>query len=146
MQVTDATFKSSVDKFYDQEALNRWAETMGAEAGDLMLLMAGEIDTVRKQLCELRLHMGDLLNLKDLENFKALWVVDFPLVEWDEDNQIPCHAPSVYIGQSRRPSSNGLGSGAIRANAYDMVSTDLKSVEDLSEYMTVPSRRRCSRS
>ena len=84
--------------------------------------MAGEIDTVRKQLCELRLHMGDLLNLKDPENFKALWVVDFPLVEWDEDNQ-RFHAMHHPFTSANPEDLHLMDSdpGATRANAYDMV-------------------------
>jgi aspartyl-tRNA synthetase len=118
----DGTFKSSVDKFYNQEALKNWAEATGAEPGDLVLVMAGETERARKQLCGLRLHMGDLLGLKDPNNFKALWIVDFPLVEWDEDSKRfhAMHHPFT----SPNPEDLHLmdtDPGAIRANAYDMV-------------------------
>ncbi|MGB0509659.1 MAG: aspartate--tRNA ligase, partial [Flavobacteriales bacterium] len=83
----DGSFKSSVDKFYDQDALAKWAGHTGAEKGDLLLLLCGDLHTTRKQLAELRLHMGSELGLRDPFDFKPLWVVDFPLLEWDEDTE-----------------------------------------------------------
>ncbi|MCK5078883.1 MAG: aspartate--tRNA ligase, partial [Bacteroidales bacterium] len=80
----DGTFKSSVDKFYDQDNLKAWAEKAGAATGDLLLVLSGDADAVRKQLSELRLEMGNRLELRDPKVFKPLWVVDFPLLEWDE--------------------------------------------------------------
>ena len=74
----DGSFKSSVDKFFSQEDLAKWAEKMGAEAGDLMLIMAGETEKVRKQLNELRLELAQQLGLRDSETFAPLWVIDFP--------------------------------------------------------------------
>jgi len=118
----DGTFKSSVDKFYDQDALKKWAEAINAQPGDLILLMAGGTDKARKQLCELRLHMGDLLGLKDPDNFKPLWVVDFPLVEWDEDSK-RFHAMHHPFTSSNPEDLHLMNTdpAAIRANAYDMV-------------------------
>ena len=82
----DGMVKSSVDKFYNQETLQQLKETMGAKAGDLLLLMSGEDPMrVRKQLCELRLLMGDRLGLRDKNKFALLWVVDFPMFEWSEE-------------------------------------------------------------
>jgi aspartyl-tRNA synthetase len=79
--------KSSVDKFYDQEALQQWVDLFGATQGDLMLILSGETDKVRKQLGELRLEMGRRLDLMKKGEFKPLWVLDFPLLEWDDDTQ-----------------------------------------------------------
>ena len=77
-------FKSSVDKFYSQEDLKAWADKCGAKAGDLLLVLSGETNKVQGQMNELRLHMGDELDLRDPNVFKPLWVMDFPLLEWDE--------------------------------------------------------------
>ncbi|MDA9275015.1 aspartate--tRNA ligase, partial [Crocinitomicaceae bacterium] len=82
----DGTFKSSVDKFYSQEDLAEWAKAANAKAGDLILVLSGTLDGVRKQMSELRLHMGDELGLRNPNEFKPLWVVDFPLLEWDEES------------------------------------------------------------
>ena len=118
----DGTFKSSVDKFYDQDALAKWAGHTGAEKGDLILLLCGDLHTTRKQLAELRLHMGSELGLRDPFDFKPLWVVDFPLLEWDEDTERyhAMHHPFT----SPKPEHMDLidsDPGAVRANAYDMV-------------------------
>jgi aspartyl-tRNA synthetase len=118
----DGSFKSSVDKFYDQDALAKWAAHTGAQPGDLMLVLCGGIDTTRKQLAELRLHMGSELGLRDPFDFKPLWVVDFPLLEWDEDTERyhAMHHPFT----SPKPEHMDLidsDPGAVRANAYDMV-------------------------
>ena len=118
----DGTYKSSADKFYNQEDLAKWAEAFNAKPGDLILVICGEKDKARKQLSELRLHMGDLLELRDPNKFKCLWVIDFPLVEWDEDGKRwhAMHHPFT----SPKPEDFGMletDPGAIRANAYDMV-------------------------
>lgn len=118
----DATYKSSVDKFFDETALKAWAEHAGAESGDLMLLLSGDLHTVRKQLNELRLHMGSALGLRDPKVFRPLWVVDFPLLEWDEESARfhAMHHPFT----SPKPDHFGLidsDPAAVRANAYDMV-------------------------
>lgn len=118
----DGTFKSSVDKFFSQEDLKQWAEAMGAQAGDLLLILAGEADKTRKQLCELRLEMGNRLGLRPEGVYKPLWVVDFPLLEWDEETHrfYAMHHPFT----SPKPEDIPLldsDPGKVRANAYDMV-------------------------
>lgn len=118
----DGTFKSSVDKFFDGESLAAWAQHSEAAAGDLILMLSGNLNKVRNQLNELRLHMGSALDLRDPKNFKPLWVVDFPLLEWDEDSERfhAMHHPFT----SPKPEHFDLidsDPGAVRANAYDMV-------------------------
>jgi aspartyl-tRNA synthetase len=118
----DGTFKSSVDKFYDQDALKTWAEKAAAGAGDLLLVLSGDTDAVRKQLSELRLEMGNKLELRDPKVFKPLWVVDFPLFEWDEDSK-RFHAMHHPFTSPKQEDIDLLKSdpGSIRANAYDLV-------------------------
>ncbi|MEQ8424165.1 MAG: aspartate--tRNA ligase [Cyclobacteriaceae bacterium] len=118
----DGTFKSSVDKFYDEAALKTWAEKMNAQPGDLMLLMSGEEEKTRKALSELRLHLGNQLGLRDKNTFSALWVLDFPLFEWDEETQ-RYHAKHHPFTSPKREDIPLLDSdpGKVRANAYDMV-------------------------
>lgn len=118
----DGTIKSSVDKFYGEQELKHWAEALKTAPGDLMLIMAGERDKVRKQLSELRLEMGTRLGLRDKNVFSALWVLDFPLLEWDEETARyhAMHHPFT----SPKPEDIALldtQPGAVRANAYDMV-------------------------
>ena len=118
----DGTFKSSVDKFFDGASLAAWAKHCEAAAGDLILMLSGDLNKVRNQLNELRLHMGSALDLRDPKNFKPLWVVDFPLLEWDEDSERfhAMHHPFT----SPKPEHFDLidsDPGAVRANAYDMV-------------------------
>ena len=119
----DGMVKSSVDKFYSQETLQQLKETMGAKAGDLLLLMSGEDPMrVRKQLCELRLLMGDRLGLRDKNKFALLWVVDFPMFEWSEEEGrlMAMHHPFT----SPKPSDIAkLDSEPqnVLADAYDMV-------------------------
>ena len=119
----DGTVKSSVDKFYTQETLQRLAAETGAKAGDLILILSGgDAMKVRKQLSELRLEMGSQLGLRDKKKFSCLWVVDFPLFEWDEETQrfYAMHHPFT----SPKPEDIPLldsDPGAVRANAYDMV-------------------------
>jgi len=117
----DGSFKSSVDKFYSQEDLAQWAELSGAKAGDLILVLSGEINKVRKQMNELRLHMGTELGLRDPNVFKPLWVVDFPLLEWDEDSE-RYHAMHHPFTSPKSEDFDLLSSdpGAVRANAYDL--------------------------
>jgi aspartyl-tRNA synthetase len=118
----DGTFKSSVDKFYSQDDLKGWADKAGASAGDLLLVLSGEADTTRKQLNELRLEMGNRLNLRDPNIFKPLWVVDFPLLEWDEETGrfYAMHHPFT---SPKHDDISLLESdpGQVRANAYDLV-------------------------
>ena len=118
----DGTFKSSVDKFFDAEKQAAWAAHSGAKPGDLILMLSGDLNPVRNQLNELRLHMGNALELRDPKVFKPLWVVDFPLLEWDEDTERyhAMHHPFT----SPKPEHFDLidsDPGAVRANAYDMV-------------------------
>lgn len=119
---TDASLKSSVDKFYSEDDLQKWSEAFQSEPGDLILIMAGNADKVRKQLSELRLEMGTRLGLRDKNTFSPLWVLDFPLLEWDEENERyhAMHHPFT----SPKPEDIALldtKPGEVRANAYDMV-------------------------
>lgn len=118
----DGTLKSSVDKFYTPEELQKWAEAFGAKPGDLMLILAGKTTKTRKSLNELRLEMGNRLGLRNPENFAPLWIYDFPLLEWDDETQrfYAMHHPFT----SPKPEDVPLldtNPGAVRANAYDMV-------------------------
>ena len=119
---TDGTFKSSVDKFFSQDDFGKWAKKMGAEPGDLMLIMAGEMDKARKQLNELRLEIAEQLGLRNPEEFAPLWVVDFPLLEWDEDTE-RYHAMHHPFTSPKPQDLNKLDTdpAAVRANAYDLV-------------------------
>lgn len=118
----DGTFKSSVDKFYSQEDLKAWADHAGAKPGDLILLLSGTTDACRKQMSELRLHMGSELGLRNPNVFKPLWVVDFPLLEWDEDTA-RYHAMHHPFTSPKPEHLDMLESdpGKVNANAYDMV-------------------------
>jgi aspartyl-tRNA synthetase len=118
----DGSIKSSVDKFYSEADLKQWAEAAGAEKGDLILVLSGEINHTRKAMNELRLEMGTRLGLRDRNKYSTLWVVDFPLLEWDEENKRwhAMHHPFT----SPNPDDLGLmesDPGSVRANAYDMV-------------------------
>ena len=117
----DGTFKSSVDKFYSQEDLAAWAQKANAKPGDLILVLSGDLDKVRKQMNELRLHMGNELGLRNPNVFKPLWVLDFPLLEWDEESgrYHAMHHPFT----SPKPEDMHLiqtDPGKVRANAYDL--------------------------
>ena len=122
----DGTFKSSVDKFFDQDALKTWAEKMNAKPGDLLLVMAGETEKARKQLNELRLHVGEELGLRDRTKFNPLWVVDFPLLEWDEESE-RFHAMHHPFTSPKKNDVDRMLNGdhetmkALRADAYDLV-------------------------
>ena len=118
---TDGTFKSSVDKFYSQDDLKAIAQKAQAQAGDLILLLCGEINKTRKQLSELRLHLGTELGLRDATIFKPLWVLDFPLLEWDEDNK-RYHAMHHPFTSPKAEDFHLLATdpGKVRANAYDL--------------------------
>lgn len=117
----DGTFKSSVDKFYSQEALKKWAETMQANPGDLMLILCGKTAETRGQLNDLRLYLGDELGLRDPQVFKPLWVVDFPLLEWDEESN-RFHAMHHPFTSPKKEDISLLETapGKVRANAYDL--------------------------
>jgi aspartyl-tRNA synthetase len=118
----DGTFKSSVDRFYTQEDLKAWAEKTGAATGDLVLVLSGDDRSTRKQMSELRLKMGEDLGLRDRNVYKPLWVVDFPLLEWDEESQ-RFHAMHHPFTSPKKEDINLLetDAGAVRANAYDLV-------------------------
>ncbi len=114
--------KSSVDKFFSEAEIKGWMDACGAEEGDMLLILAGDTDKTRKAMGELRLEMGKRLNLRNKDEFKVLWVVDFPLLEWGEEEQrwFAMHHPFT----SPNPEDLHLidtDPGAIRANAYDLV-------------------------
>ncbi len=119
---TDGTFKSSVDKFYTPEDLEKIAGKIGAKAGDLILVMAGPVDKTRKALGALRMEMATRLGLRNPDVFAPLWVVDFPLFEWDEDTQrfYAMHHPFTSPKLEDIPLLD-TDPGAVRANAYDIV-------------------------
>lgn len=118
----DGTFKSSVDKFYSADDLKKWAERFNAQPGDLLLILSGETAKTQKALNELRLKMGDALGLRDKNKFAALWVIDFPLLEWNEETN-RWHAMHHPFTSPKPQDIQLLDSnpGAVRANAYDMV-------------------------
>ena len=118
----DGSVKSSVGKFFTDDQLKGWLERGNAKPGDLMLILAGETMKTRKQLCELRLEMGSQLGLRNPQDFSCLWVVDFPLFEWDEETQryYAMHHPFT----APNPDDVGMldsNTGEVRATAYDMV-------------------------
>ncbi|MFO8087557.1 MAG: aspartate--tRNA ligase [Bacteroidales bacterium] len=118
----DGSFKSSVDKFFTQKDLALWAEKFDAEPGDLLLVLAGDTMEVRKQLNELRLHMGNELGLRDRQTFAPLWVIDFPLLEWNEENKRyqAMHHPFTAPLEKDKDLLETAPEKA-RANAYDFV-------------------------
>ena len=118
----DGTIKSSVDKFYNEEELKKWTAAFNAKPGDLLLVVAGQKEKTQKALCELRLEMGSRLGLRDAAIYAPLWVVDFPLLEWDEESgrYFAKHHPFT----SPKPEHVALletDPGAVNANAYDLV-------------------------
>ncbi len=119
---TDGTYRSSVDKFFNEEALKGWAQLANAKEGDLILILAGPKAKTQKALGDLRLEMGSRLGLRNSENYSALWVVDFPLLEWDEETKrfYAMHHPFT----APKPEDMQLlesNPAAVRANAYDLV-------------------------
>ncbi|HET8753546.1 MAG TPA: amino acid--tRNA ligase-related protein, partial [Salinimicrobium sp.] len=118
----DGSLKSSVDKFYSEADLKNWAEITGAVPGDLILVMSGEKNKTRTRLSALRMHLAEELKLRNPNEFAPLWVVDFPLLEWDEETNRfhAMHHPFT----SPKPEDIELlktNPGAVRANAYDLV-------------------------
>ena len=118
----DGSYKSSVDKFYGQEDLAQWAKASGANAGDLILVMAGDTHKTRTQLSALRMELAEQLGLRKPNEFAPLWVIDFPLLEWDEDSQRyhAMHHPFT----APKPEQIDLletDPGTVNANAYDLV-------------------------
>ena len=118
----DGSFKSSVDKFYDQDQLKTWATACSADPGDLILVLSGDKDTTRKQMNELRLEMGSRLGLRDKDKVAVAWVVDFPLLEWDEETG-RYHAMHHPFTSPVPADLDKLESdpGNVNANAYDLV-------------------------
>lgn len=119
----DGTVKSSVDKFYTQEVLQEMAKKMDAQPGDLILILSGDdAMRTRKQLCELRLEMGRQLGLRDKDKFACLWVVDFPMFEWSDEEQrlMAMHHPFTHPKDEDIPMLDTKPE-EVRADAYDMV-------------------------
>lgn len=118
----DGSFKSSVDKFFDAGALTKWVEAFDAKPGDLLLILAGEKAKTQNALCELRLEMGSRLGLRDKNKYAPLWVVDFPLLEWDEESK-RFHAMHHPFTSPKKEDLDMLDTnpGKVRANAYDLV-------------------------
>jgi aspartyl-tRNA synthetase len=126
----DGTIKSSVDKFYNEEDLKKWAEACNAQPGDLMLVLAGPEEKTRKAMSELRLEMGNRLGLRDKNKFSCLWVLDFPLLEWNAgDPNLPESMRGRWVAKhhpftSPKPEDIEMlntNPGTVRANAYDLV-------------------------
>ena len=124
--MADGSFKSSVGKFYPDEELTRWMEKSGGQKGDMLLILCGELDKTRKQLGELRLEMGRRLGRMKPGDFKPLWVIDFPLLEWDEESE-RFHAMHHPFTSPKKGDVNKMLEGdfatmkSLRADAYDMV-------------------------
>lgn len=118
----NGSFKSSVDKFYDQTDLAKWAEATGAKAGDLILVLSGPANKTRTQLSALRMELGNRLGLRKPDEFAPLWVVDFPLLEWDEETG-RYHAMHHPFTSPKKEDMHLLDTdpGKVRANAYDLV-------------------------
>lgn len=118
----NGVLKSSVDKFYDQEDLQKWADATGAKQGDIIFVLSGPADKTRGQLSALRMELGNRLGLRKSDEFAPLWVVDFPLFEWDEDSQryFAMHHPFT---SPKKEDMELLATepGKVRANAYDLV-------------------------
>ncbi|MFM7155929.1 MAG: aspartate--tRNA ligase [Bacteroidota bacterium] len=122
----DGSIKSSVDKFYSAEELQVWLGRTGAKPGDMLLILCGEDEKTRKQLCELRLEMGSRLGLRDPQQFCPLWVVDFPLLEWDEEANrfFAMHHPFTSPKPDdivKMESNDHTLLKSMRADAYDLV-------------------------
>ena len=118
----DDSFKSSVDKFYDQDDLGKWANKTNAKKGDLILILSGNKSEVRGQISALRLELAENLNLRNPEEFAPLWITDFPLLEWDEESQ-KYHAMHHPFTSPKVEDISLLETkpGEVKANAYDLV-------------------------
>ena len=118
----DGSFKSSVDKFYDQEDLGKWANITGAVKGDLIFILSGEVSQVRAQISALRLEVAENLNLRKSDEFAPLWVTDFPLLEWDAESQ-KYHAMHHPFTSPKLDQLDLLEKSPekVKANAYDLV-------------------------
>lgn len=118
----DGTFRSSVDKFYDQEDLAKWAKITGAKAGDLICILSGKKNKVRAQLSALRMELAERLELRNPDEFAPLWIIDFPLLEWDEETQryYAMHHPFT-APKSGQFELLDTDPASVKANAYDLV-------------------------
>ncbi len=118
----DGSFKSSVDKFYDQEDLGKWANITGALKGDLIFILSGEVSQVRAQISALRLELAENLDLRKSDEFAPLWVTDFPLLEWDDESQ-KYHAMHHPFTSPKLDQLDLLEKSPekVKANAYDLV-------------------------
>jgi aspartyl-tRNA synthetase len=118
----DNSSKSSVDKFFDEKQRDLWAEKASCNSGDLLLIMSGEVNRTRKSLSALRLHLAEELKLRNPDEFAPLWVVDFPLLEWDEESE-RFHAMHHPFTSPKKEDIKKLDShpSEVRANAYDLV-------------------------
>ena len=118
----DGTYKSSVDKFFDQDDLKKWADKTNAESGDLVFVLSGKIAEVRAQMSALRLEIGENLGLRNPEEFAPLWVTDFPLLEWDEESK-QFHAMHHPFTSPKIDELDLLEKSPekVKANAYDLV-------------------------
>ena len=122
----DGSIKSTIGKFYDDDTLRAWAENFGAEKGDVIFVVCEETDRARKQLNELRLEMGSRLGLRKADEFQPLWVIDFPLLEWDEDSN-RFHAMHHPFTSPKKEDQERMLTGdhetmkSLRADAYDLV-------------------------
>jgi aspartyl-tRNA synthetase len=118
----DGSYKSTVDKFFGADDLNQWAEATGAQVGDLIFVMAGAAHTTRTQLSALRMEIAEQMGLRKADEFSALWVTDFPLLEWNEDNQ-RYHAMHHPFTAPKKEDLGLLDSDPTKAkaNAYDLV-------------------------
>ena len=118
----DGSFKSSVDKFFDQSDLSEWAKVTSAKQGDLICVLCGETNEVRSQLSALRIELGNRLGLRNPKEFAPLWVIDFPLIEWDAETK-SYHAMHHPFTAPKKEHLNLIDSdpGAMKANAYDLV-------------------------
>ena len=118
----DGSFKSSVDKFFDQDALSNWVNSFKAKPGDLILILAGEKDLTRKALNDLRLEMGDRLGLRPNSKFCPVWIIDFPLLEWKEETK-SYHAMHHPFTSPKSQSMDDVDKApeSIKASAYDLV-------------------------
>ena len=123
---SDGTFKSSVGKFYSDDILKKWCEASHASPGDMLLILSGETDDTRKQLGELRLEIAKRMKLLDPSEFKPLWIVDFPLLEWDPEFE-RFHAMHHPFTSPKKEDVQNMLTGdhetmkALRADAYDLV-------------------------
>lgn len=144
----DGTIKSSIDKFYSPEVMQRLKEKTGAGNGDLLLIMSGaSANKTRVQLCTLRLEMGDRLGLRDKDKFECLWIIDFPLFEWSDEEQrlMSTHHPFTMPNPDDIPLLEEHPEGYVQKHTILYVTVSRLAAE-ACVYMTVSCRKRCSTS